>query len=287
MKSHTIIIRLFAAAMASAMLLALAACAGDGGNDADSTGPVSSPSHTAGGDAMTPDGSDGCEGAPVGADCTAETGYPASTIVRRFAACLVSKGFDARIVGERNDQVALLEIDAAGNPKQPRLIPGDDGVITQDWTTDPALYPNIMSTGILSNGITGDDFPYIIARDSADPAGSPYAAKQQDYAACERADPDFTQGVQRLTADDENASQTDRNAVLAFARAARARGFDWVADPSGDHPLSIVIPADVPEHDVRRFLRECDPGDAPVTYSWHGDYPYDIHSVQQELSRIG
>ena len=285
MKSHSTIIRLLAAAMASAMLLALAACAGHGG-DADSTGTASSPPQAAGGDAMAPDGSDGCGAAPAGADCTAETGYPASTIVRRFAACLVSKGFDARIVGERNDQVALLEIDAAGNPKQPRTIQGDDGITTQDWTTDPALYPNIMSTGILSNGLTGDDFPYIIARSSSDLAGSPYAAKQQDYAACERTYPDFTQGVQSLT-DDGNASQADRNAVLDFARAARAKGFDWVADPSGDHPLSIVITADVPENDVRRFLRECDPGDAPVTYSWQGDYPYDIHSVQQELSRIG
>ncbi|MBT1171966.1 hypothetical protein JS528_01045 [Bifidobacterium sp. MA2] len=273
--------RLMAVMTASAMTLALAACSsttatGQGNTTGDSgDGTVSSAPGNTGTDTTN-----GCADAPDGAGCEAETSYPVTTVTRRFVACLVSKGFDARVVGERNDRVALLEIDAAGNPKQPRLVDNGDGTLTRDWTTDPNLYPNIMSTGTIST--LNDDFPYVIARDSADLAGSPYATQQQDYAACEQANPDFAQGVQRFDPDDANAPQEDKTAVLAFARDARAKGFDWVADPTADRPLGIVIPTDVPESEVRRFLTECQPGDAPVAYSWIGDYPYDIHTVMRE-----
>ncbi|PLS26402.1 hypothetical protein [Bifidobacterium parmae] len=218
--------------------------------------------------------------AQAGFDDTTDT-YPIPTITRRFAACLVSKGFDARVVGERNDQVALLEIDAAGNPKRPKIIDGGDGIITRDWTTDPNLYPNITSTGTISNAVTGDDFPYIIADAATDLAGSPYAARQGDYAACEQANPDFTQGVASTDIDDSHAGKKDKDAVLAFARKARAKGFTWVADPTGDEPLHIVIPDTVPENDVRRFFKECPADGVPVIFSWIGDYPYDTNAVQQ------
>lgn len=219
-------------------------------------------------------------GVPSDTDATRET-YPASTLTKQFTACLVSKGFDARITGDRNNQVALLEIDAAGNPVQPKITVGDDGVTHRDWTGDPSLYPNITSTGINSNAVTGDDFPYIIAQHSRQLAGSPYASKQADYAACEARYPAFSQGVTTYTTDDADASAEDKAAVLAFAGKARAEGFTWVADPSGDQPLHIVIPNTVPETDVRRFFKECPADDVPVVFSWIGDYPYDTNAVQQ------
>ncbi|MBW3079917.1 hypothetical protein [Bifidobacterium saguinibicoloris] len=220
----------------------------------------------------------------AGADETRET-YPASTLTKQFTACLVAKGFDARITGERNNQVALLEIDAAGNPVQPKVTAGDDGVTNRDWTGDPNLYPNITSSGVNSNTVTGDDFPYIIAQNSGQLAGSPYASKQADYAACEARYSSFSQGVTTYTADDVDASAEDKAAVLEFARDARDKGFDWVADPVGDEPLHIVIPNTVPESDVRRFFEECPTDDVPVIFSWIGDYPYDINAVQQSTVR--
>ncbi|RSX53704.1 uridine kinase [Bifidobacterium goeldii] len=213
-------------------------------------------------------------------DSSMET-YPASTLTKQFTACLVSKGFDARIMGERNNQVALLEIDSAGNAVQPKTTVEDDGTVNRDWTGDPSLYPNITSTGVSSNAVTGSDFPYIIAQNSGQLAGSPYAAKQADYAACEAQYPNFSQGVTVYTTDDANASAEDKAAVLKFAQDARTKGFDWVADPSGDEPLHIVIPNTAPEADVRRFFKECSTDGVPVVFSWVGDYSYDINDVQQ------
>ncbi|MBT1170130.1 hypothetical protein [Bifidobacterium sp. SO4] len=112
-------------------------------------------------------------------------------------------------------------------------------------------------------------------------AGTPYASRQADYAACEAQNPDFAQATFSTEPRDANASDEDKAAVLKYAQDARAKGFDWIADPSGEHPLTIVIPNTVPEEDVRRFFQECPVNDVPVIIGWEGDYPYDTFAVQQ------
>ncbi|NMM97919.1 hypothetical protein [Bifidobacterium olomucense] len=201
--------------------------------------------------------------------------------VKRFVSCLTSKGFDARSVGWDNNQVGVVELDAAGNPAQSEIRYLEDGTEEHYHTTPPELYPNVKSSGGIGNSITKEDWNYVIFRTSTDMAGSPYASKQADYAACETAVPDFSQSTFSATDQDANASEEDKAAVLKYAQDARTKGFSWIADPSGEHPLTIVIPNTVPEEDVRRFFQECPANDTPVIFGWIGDYPYDTFAVQQ------
>lgn len=201
--------------------------------------------------------------------------------VKRFVACLTGKGFDARSVGWDNDQVGVVELDAAGNPAQSQVTIHDDGTKEYAHATPEGLYPNVALSGTVGNSITDENWNYVIFRTSAAMAGTPYASRQADYAACEAQNPDFAQATFSTEPRDANASDEDKAAVLKYAQDARAKGFSWIADPSGEHPLTIVIPNTVPEEDVRRFFRECPVADVPVIIGWEGDYPYDTFAVQQ------
>lgn len=220
----------------------------------------------------------------VSADASAEQ-TPAATLAKQFVACLVSKGFDARVEGEKHDQVALLEIDWNGQAIQPVVSTDSDGTVNHDWSGDLTMYPHITMSGIEGDVVTGEYFPYILAQSSSELAGSPYEGRQQDYASCEAKYPDFTQAPPQTIPDQSQASDEDRKAVLAFAKQARAKGFTWVADPSADSPLSIVIPTDVAREEVKRFLINCPTDDTPVTIAWNGDYPYDINELNAEVQR--
>ncbi|KAB7788330.1 hypothetical protein F7D08_1071 [Bifidobacterium cebidarum] len=204
--------------------------------------------------------------------------------VKRFVSCLTSKGFDARSVGWDNNQVGVVELDAAGNPAPSEIRYLEDGTEEHYHATPPELYPHVKSSGGIGNSITKEDWNYVIFRTAADMAGSPYASKQSDYAACEAAVPDFSQSTLSAEDKDANASEEDKASVLQYAQDARAKGFSWIADPSGEHPLTIVIPNTVPEEDVRRFFKECPANDTPVIFAWNGDYPYDTFAVQQAMN---
>lgn len=207
---------------------------------------------------------------------------PTATLAKQFVACLVSKGFDARVEGEKHDQVALLEIGWNGQAVQPVVSTDPDGTVNRDWSGDLAMYPHITMSGVEGDVVTGEYFPYVLAQNSSELADSPYADKQQDYAVCEAKYPAFTQAPPQSVPDQSKASEEDRKAVLAFARQARVKGFAWVADPSADSPLNIVIPTDVPREEVKRFLVDCPTDDTPVTIAWNGDYPYDINELNAE-----
>lgn len=204
-----------------------------------------------------------------------------SKAVKRFVACLTGKGFDARSVGWSNDQVGVVELDAAGNPAQSTVTHREDGTIEYSHMTPPELYPNVVMSGSVGNSITNENWNYVIFRTAADMAGTPYASKQTDYATCETENPQFAQATFNTMPQDANASEEDKAAVLAYAQNARAKGFSWVADPSGERPLTIVIPNTIPEEEVRRFFQECPMADVPVVIGWEGDYPYDTFAVQQ------
>lgn len=208
-----------------------------------------------------------------------EQEYSATTVTRRFLSCLVEHGLDARIVDD--DRVGLLQIGWDGNMVQPVVTYGPDGNTTQGWSTGNE-YPNIHASGVSSSAITGEDFPYIIPMSANQLANSPYADRQDDWAECEQRNPEFSQNMEFGSAKDErNATDEDKAAALAFARDCRGKGFAWVADPKGAHPLSIEIPVDVPEKEVREFFRQCPTdADSPVIIFWNGDYPYDINAVR-------
>ncbi|PWG66922.1 hypothetical protein [Bifidobacterium callitrichidarum] len=232
-------------------------------------------------------GTDTAEADDTGTSSTAATGsgkggpVEPSKTVKRFVACLAGKGFDARSVDWDNDQVGVVELDAAGNPAQSQVTIHDDGTKEYSHATPEGLYPNVVLSGSVGNSITDENWNYVIFRTSADMAGTPYASRQADYAACEAQNPDFAQATFSTEPRDANASDEDKAAVLKYAQDARAKGFDWIADPSGEHPLTIVIPNTVPEEDVRHFFQECPVDDVPVIIGWEGDYPYDTFAVQQ------
>lgn len=62
-------------------------------------------------------------------------------------------------------------------------------------------------------------------------------------------------------------SGEDKQAALAYAQAARKKGFDWVKDPDADTPTSITIPGTVSESELRRFLKECPTDGANISYA--------------------
>ncbi|PLS26401.1 hypothetical protein [Bifidobacterium parmae] len=182
------------------------------------------------------------------------------TIAKRFAACLTDKGFDARTVesyasatvGMKTKDiprttVVLRRIDQAGNST---TAGNSDGIDT--------LYPNVELHATI------DDAPWVGFAGSDDLAGTPYADRQQDYAACEQANPDFSQPPLAKQARSDPGAQL---AMLEFARKARADGFDWYPDPDpagGGTTGSVNIPDTVSAEEFRRFL---------TTYYTSGNWP--------------
>lgn len=245
----------------SAMAATMAACStsggtGKGGDDATQTSDTSSQTKYSGGPEEDP-------------------------VAKRFVACLVSKGIDARVVG--GDNVGLRWVDAAGNPAQEELVDGPDGEPVMSMVADPELYPNVAVFGGVGYA-DGTDFDYVQVIDASGLAGSPYDDKQDEYAACERENPDFSQSPGINPADKQkDVSAEDKQAVLDYARRARELGFTWVADPTAEQPLSIVFTPDVPREEIKRLLTECPVEGTPVYTSFNGDFPYSVGELLEEV----
>lgn len=184
------------------------------------------------------------------------------TTAKRFTACLTAKGLDARTVesygvataGMRTEDipkatVVLKRIDQSGNDATADA--------TDDNGTD-TLYPTARLHATI------DDALWVGFAGSSDLAGTPYATKQQDYAACEQENPDFSQPP---FSRGRTSNPGVALAELEFARKARADGFEWYPDPDpagGGTTGSVDIPDTVSAEEFRRFL---------TTYYTSGNWP--------------
>ncbi|KAB8289441.1 Uridine kinase [Bifidobacterium ramosum] len=217
-----------------------------------------------------------------------DTATSTDTNVRKFIACLTDKGIEAQAAAAPDmsgstdtskaptvkNAVELRMIDAAGNPVK---VGGDSNGMTVDSDAQQ-LYAGATFTTV------EDDKVWVMFKDATALAGSPYASKQQDYAACQAQVPDFTQPVQ-----DENVqpavSDAQKQAALDFAKKAREKGYSWVADPDGDNPTTIMIPKTVSEEEFRRFLKDCPVGDSGVSFGFDGtpqEFGYDYTQVMRD-----
>lgn len=214
-----------------------------------------------------------------------------SDTAKRFVACLTEKGFDAQLSASvldssghgTKDTAELRMLDASGNPVE---VGGDsDGAsISSDSTSSfQQLYPAAVYTTVDDNGA------WVTFQDSSGLAGTPYANKQADYAACEQVNPEFTQPVQGDT-QQHQYSDIDKQAALNFAKQARAHGYDWVEDPASDTPTTIMIPKTVSESELRRFFKECPTGGANISFGFGGtpdEFGYDYTKVMEEMLSDG
>lgn len=184
------------------------------------------------------------------------------TIAKRFAACLVEKGFDATVTGSYSllstgssaeeapqTTVVVRRLGADGTP----IVPGPGVVISAD--SDP-LYPDVMYTVV-----SAEEGAWVGFKNSTALAGSIYADKQADYAACEAANPDFAQPnyASGSTSGNGSSGSTSSNTknqqiLIDFARKARADGFDWMADPAPGENQAVEIPSDVSYEELKRFF---------------------------------
>ena len=228
--------------------------------------------------------------AAVGTGSGADDRYDATTTTdattKRFAACLTGKGFDARTAAgvssgsgsgkqaPTKNAVALRMIGTDGKPVASQgnsLSASDDG---------PQLYPNAAYTSM------EDDSTWVVFKDAKALAGSPYESKQREYADCEAKNTDFTQPIPDMGPQHQYSGE-DKQAALAYAQAARKKGFDWVKDPDADTPTSITIPGTVSESELRRFLKECPTDGANISYVFAGtteEFGYDYNKVLSEFT---
>ena len=144
----------------------------------------------------------------------------------------------------------------------------------------PATLPNAAYTSM------EDDSTWVVFKDAKALAGSPYESKQREYADCEAKNPDFTQPIPDMGPQHQYSGE-DKQAALAYAQAARKKGFDWVKDPDADTPTSITIPGTVSESELRRFLKECPTDGANISYAFAGtteEFGYDYNKVLSEFT---
>lgn len=144
----------------------------------------------------------------------------------------------------------------------------------------PQLYPNAAYTSM------EDDSTWVVFKDAKALAGSPYESKQREYADCEAKNPGFTQPIPDMGPQHQYSGE-DKQAALAYAQAARKKGFDWVKDPDADTPTSITIPGTVSESELRRFLKECPTDGANISYAFAGtteEFGYDYNKVLSEFT---
>ena len=249
---------LLTVAAAVTCLIGLAACsatsAGDDGADSRAAGGSAS-----GTDVSTQSGTSS-DGTDATGPATNYTTPELETIAKRFTACLVEKGFDAKVVKSSalastgssepapKTTVVVRRLGADGTP----IIPGPGTEISGD--SDP-LYPDVIYTIV-----SPQEGAWVGFRNSKALAGSIYADKQADYAACEQANPDFAQPNYAKaggTASGSSGGTTDSDAqqiLIDFARQARADGFDWMADPAPGEDKIVEIPSDVSYQELRRFF---------------------------------
>lgn len=239
--------RIIASALAAACLLGAAACSTKPDTDMAGTGAT------------------GATGAGAGAgisDAAKAENARLEDTAKRFVACLTDKGIDAKTV--ESYSIATSSMPAKDIPKSTVVVrrldqSGDTaGTDTTDENGTDSLYPNVRLRA------TDDDGLWIGFTTSAELAGTPYAAKQQDYAACEQANPDFAQPP---FSGSQHADPEVALAELNFARKARAAGFDWYPDPdptnTGTH-ASVIIPETTSKEEFRRFLRTYKGDDWPT-----------------------
>ncbi|WP_219059018.1 hypothetical protein [Bifidobacterium miconis] len=229
-------------------------------------------------------GGDSSDTVASGNDAAAST----DANVKKFIACLTGKGIEAQAAAAPDtsgstdaskaptvkNAVELRMIDAAGNPVP---VSGDSNGMTVD-SGSQQLYAGATFTTV------EDDKVWVMFKDAAALAGSPYASKQQDYAACQAQVPDFTQPVQDANTQPA-VSDAQKQAALDFAKKAREKGYGWVADPDGDNPTTIMIPKTVSEEEFRRFLKDCPVGETGVSFGFDGtpeEFGYDYTQVMRD-----
>lgn len=184
------------------------------------------------------------------------------TIAKRFAACLVEKGFDAKVtgsyallsVGSSDDEApqTTVVVRRLGEDGMP-IVPGPGVVISAD--SDP-LYPDVMYTIV-----SAKEGAWVGFKNSKALGGSIYADQQTDYAACEASNPDFAQPNYASTsasgggASGSTSSDSDNQQILIdFAKKARSDGFTWMADPEPSETQAVTIPSDVSYEELKRFF---------------------------------
>lgn len=244
---------LLAAVAVMTCLIGLAACssssAGDGTTD---TARDSDPASETGPQAQSGMSSDDTDADPAANLTTAEL----ETIAKRFAACLVEKGFDAKVVESSalasigssepvpKTTVVVRRLGADGTP----IIPGPGTQISGD--SDP-LYPDVMYTIV-----SAEEGAWVRFQNSKALSGSIYADKQADYAACEQANPDFAQPnyATAVGSSGDTADSEAQQILIDFARQARTDGFDWMPDPAPGEDKIVEIPSDVSYQELRRFF---------------------------------
>lgn len=244
---------LLAAVAVMTCLIGLAACSATGAEDGG-TYPEASGGTTHGTDVSAQSGmsSDGTDVDPAANLTTGEL----ETIAKRFTACLVEKGFDAKVVESSalastgssepapKTTVVVRRLGADGTP----IIPGPGTQISGD--SDP-LYPDVMYTIV-----SAEEGAWVGFQNSKALSGSIYADKQADYAVCEQANPDFAQ-PNYATAVGSSGGTADSEAqqiLIDFARQARADGFGWMPDPAPGEDKIVEIPSDVSYQELRRFF---------------------------------
>lgn len=261
-----------AVAASGLCLIALTACSAPG-----STTNASNAGDTTGGN--------------VSGSNTSESANDVNATAKRFVSCLTGKGFDAQLSASVldssghgvKDTAELRMLDASGNPVASNGGSEGASISSDSSSSFQQLYPTAVYTTVDTNGA------WVTFQDSSGLAGTPYASKQADYAACEKANPDFTQPVQGST-QQPDYSDVDKTAALNFAKQARKAGFSWVQDPAADTPTTIMIPNTVSESELRRFFKECPTGGANISFGFGGtpdEFGYDYTKVMEEVMGSG
>lgn len=217
-----------------------------------------------------------------GSGAGAASGASSDEAAKRFVACLVGKGLDARTapaVGAQGGQasgsaVELRMIDQSGNPVS--SSGNTAGASSSSGSADP--YANAAYVSM------EDGANWVVFKDADSLAGSPYESKRKDYADCEAQNPDFSQPVP------DNGQpvipEADKQAALDYAKAARDKGFSWVADPEAANPTTIMVPTTVSEDEFRRLLKELPNTSGVVSFGFIGDasdYGWDYNEVLKEF----
>ncbi|MCH9276032.1 hypothetical protein JS533_007060 [Bifidobacterium amazonense] len=231
----------------------------------------------------------GCSATPAGDDTgtTYASQLPSDdriadleTVAKRFVACLTERGLVAKLADTLSltmdgsttsapqTTVVLRTIGADGNPVE------TDGYGIETDASIANLYGNVQYR------LTGSDGSWFAVSGSAALADTPYASRQSDYAACEAANPDFSQPPLSGDAARPKPNPQVQQAMLEFALKARKAGFDWVADPGpNDYGNTLSIPDTVSAEEFRRFLETFPADDRP-------DFSILFSQGQEELQAI-
>ncbi|GAB2474887.1 hypothetical protein [Xylanimonas ulmi] len=203
------------------------------------------------GGATTSAGVSGATGPAAPADGQATASDAATS---RFLACLAAGGVTARngIPGDpTSDGLVFVQVDPVP------LVEGmEGGVITSSAAAgvDPAELPEELRHLVLTTSDESGTWHAAVGAEHFEATGRLSIADV--YAACLADHPDFAQAEWETMDEAQWQAFIARTmaAGLDLARAARAEGLAWVADPTPDDAGAITLPQHVTEADLRALL---------------------------------